>query len=144
MSAELTVLCGAGIFAIVVLVLSALGVIPKKYRALILAVVVGALSLGAIPLIRKLKKNRLPPQPQTLEALGELTDEEVEKLDTRLEQVLEGAKREDEQIKETLANIDAREANSITLGDDDPDAGSLSRTKLRELRARSRKVQSVS
>lgn len=144
MSAELTVLCGAGIFAIVVLVLSALGVIPKKYRTLMLAIVVGALSLGAVPLIRKLKKNRLPPQPQTLEELGELTDKEVETLDEAADDAIEEAKQDVQEIKDTLAEIDAREAASVALGDDDPDAGSLSSAKLSELRARSRKVQGVS
>lgn len=111
------------------------GVIPEKYKRLTWGVVGVVATLGLLPLLRAIGVRRvrdsaephpeLPPEP--------VTEAEVDDLDKQIEETIDEAKAALDKLKD----IDAREAASRELGDDDPDAGSLARDRLRRLRERS-------
>lgn len=113
------------------------GIVPEKYRRITLGVVGIIATLGLLPLVRAIGQRRargvgprpapeLPPEP--------VTEAEVDDLDKQIEETIDEARTALEELKD----VDAREAASRELADNDPDAGSIARERLRRLRERSK------
>ena len=104
-----------------------LGVVPERGAKWSLLVAGAIVSVGILPLVRVLfRQKKQPAKVEIVESVAP-TDAEVKAVDQEIDEAV----RDGEQALEDLAEIDRAEEVSRTLGDADPDAGSISRERLR-------------
>ena len=129
----LSVALTAVVVAAVWVLLCRRGVIPDPVAKWSLVIAGAVVPLGLLPLVRVLLGGKETKKQVVIVETTSPGDEEIEGIDHEIDRVI----AEGDRTVEALEEIDKAEDISRTLGDVDPDAGSIAADRLRRLRERS-------